>query len=87
MAKSPLPRPSRWRRLLLGSAAAAGHVGRFAADYGTAIVGLGAVSYGAGQVYGPAGWITFGALLLADRIVDDHRAAREQLLATGGERR
>lgn len=66
----------RRERWLLGAAAAAGHLGRFLLLYGTAIVGVAAVAYGAAQVYGPAGWITLGLLLIADRFIDDHRAAR-----------
>ncbi|RKT49352.1 hypothetical protein [Saccharothrix australiensis] len=76
-------RPQALRRWLPGAAAVAGHAVRLVRDYGTAVGGVAALSWGAAQVYGPAGWITLGALLLADRVVDDHRAARER---SGGER-
>lgn len=83
MKTAPRRRKERW---LLGMAAAAGYVGRFVLGYGTAITGVGALSYGAAQVYGPAGWMVLGTLLVADRVVDDHRAARRPT-AKGGEQK
>lgn len=70
------PRP-KVRRAVLAGASAAGVAWRGVLAHGTALAGLVALSVGAGQVYGPAGWITAGALLLLDRAVDDHRAARK----------
>ncbi|NUT53690.1 MAG: hypothetical protein HOV94_41335 [Saccharothrix sp.] len=75
-------RKSRLTGWLPGAAAVLGHTMRLVREYGTAVGGVAAVSYGAGQVYGPAGWITLGVLLIADRVVDDHRASRAR--STGG---
>lgn len=63
-------------RAVLASAAPAGHVWAAVAKNGQGVAGLVVVSIGAGQVYGPAGWLTAGVLLLLDRAVDDHRVAR-----------
>lgn len=71
------PRPTLRRRVALVLAEPAGHAWRGIARHGTGVAGLVAVSVGAGQVYGPAGWIAAGVLLLLDRAVDDHRRARE----------
>lgn len=65
------------RRAALAAAGPAGLLWGAVTKHGTAVVGVAALSVGAGQVYGPAGWITAGALLLLDRAVDDHRAARK----------
>ena len=64
-------------RALLVLASLAGHVWRSVVSHGTAFLGVAAATIGAGQVYGPAGWITLAVLLLADRVVDDHRADRD----------
>lgn len=78
-------RRDRLRRWGSGAAAAAGwvvgHAWRYVAHHGAPVAGLVMLSVGAGQVYGPAGWITAGTVLLADRAVDEFREAR------GGARR
>lgn len=85
------PKPSRIReqahRFLLGAAVLAGHAWRGVARYGTAVGGVVLLSVGAAQVYGPAGLIVAGALLLGDRVVDDYRTDRDQRQAQqrGGE--
>jgi len=56
--------------------AVVGHVWRSVVHHGQPLGGLVLLSVGAGQVYGPAGWITAGALLLLDRAVDDRREAK-----------
>lgn len=82
MRKTGKKPPPRW---LSGAASVLGHCVRLVLDHGPAVGGLAAVSYGAGQVYGPAGWIALGVLLITDRVVDDHRAARARS-NEGGER-
>lgn len=67
----------RLRELTLGAASVAGHMWRRVARYATrGTAGLVLLSYGASEVYGPAGWIVAGGFLLADSVVDDLRAAR-----------
>jgi hypothetical protein len=64
--------------------AAAGPVGRLLVIVTLllpGLVGLLLVSYGAWLVYPPAGYVTAGALLLADRVATARRTAR------GGESR
>ncbi|GLZ36222.1 hypothetical protein Lesp02_84090 [Lentzea sp. NBRC 105346] len=53
-----------------------GHAWRLVAHHGPPVAGLVMLSVGAGQVYGPAGWITAGTVLLVDRAVDEYRDAR-----------
>ncbi|MGH8867084.1 MAG: hypothetical protein ACRDYU_03700 [Actinomycetes bacterium] len=62
---------ARLRRFSLGAATAAGTTVRLTRRVLPGLAGLVLVSYGAWLAYEPAGFMTAGGLLLADRLRED----------------
>lgn len=58
------------QRLWRAGAGLAGTAVRGVRSFGLGLLGLGLVSYGAWLAWQPAGFLTAGALLLADQIAD-----------------
>ncbi len=64
-------------RLAVRLATPAGVLTRFASSSGPGLVGLGLASYGAWLAWPPAGYLTAGSLILADRAYERVKGGRE----------